>query len=136
MASLPEFDEAPKTMVLIHPRTLEPMGDDKTGFASISLHSPSSEVMQKHDRLAQQRMSKQLMAGRKMRDLPGEFLVDQTTARYVAHIATWDNLDVGTKGTPLPCTAENKVMLVTNPKYGWIRTQIDEFLANEGNFLS
>lgn len=113
------------TLTLRHPTTDEDLLDAKGSPITITvLGNDSREFRRKMDELTRQRQRKKgnvsLVEGER---LAAELLASVTKA--------WSGIDW--EGKPLECNYENATMLYR--ERSWVRLQVDEFVADAGNFF-
>lgn len=123
--------DTPAKLVLVHPTTRQPLRNDTGEEAYILLYSNDSEIARNHN-LAIQRRRLRAARGR-MRIEPEEIEAD-TVELFARLTAGW--LLVGLDGAVLdvPFSVENARELYAAPPLAWVREQVDEFVADRGNF--
>jgi hypothetical protein len=122
--------EAPARMTILHPATGQPLRNAQTGEpAWIDLLSADSPAARAHQREAQNRRLKA-----RARSVTAEMLEADGTDLLAALTKGWQLVTLD--GAPIvePCTPENARELYAAPELAFIRRQVDEFVADLGNF--
>ena len=124
--------EAPHKLVLRHPETnVELEHNEKPIFLLVrSVDHP--EVKKVERRISKKRIESVQQSRGKVK-ISADEIEEEATMRLVAHLAGWENLVMD--GKPLVYSAEACKKLLNNDAFGWIRTQLDEFAGDRGNFL-
>lgn len=127
--------DAPARMTIVHPVTGQPLrllglDGEPTGEAAwIDLISADSAAARQHQREAQNR---RLRA--RARSITAETIEADGTDLLAVLTRGWALATLD--GTPIdvPCTPENARELYATPELAWLRRQVDEFVADLGNF--
>jgi hypothetical protein len=120
--------EKPFRLVLVHPVTRQPLRDAEGNEAYIDHYSGDSEAARKHQRAVTRR--RLAMRGR-MKFTPEE-LEAEAIDSLVALTTGWYLVDLHGSVIDTPFTQENARELYG---LGWLREQVDESVADRGNFL-
>lgn len=116
--------DVPARVHLVHPVTRKPLG----GWLSVySLESPVAQAFQRE------------IIDRRLRDrtrVATAEIIESETSEMLARITVDWHL-VGLDGTPLniPFSQENALALYRNPRLWWVRSQVNDFVSDLGNFL-
>lgn len=122
--------DKPERMTIVHPGTRQPLRDEKGNEAFIDLHSGDSDVARKHGRaVANRRLG---MRGRVK--LTAQELEADAAELLSALTAGWLLLDLTGQPIEVEFSRENARELFTEPGLAWLREQVDEFVADRGNF--
>ncbi len=130
-AALEMAVERPARLTIVDPVSRQPLRDKTTGTeAYIDLYSADSAVAVKHQRAVQRR--RLAMRGR-MKIQPEELEADaiELLAALTAgwKLVSFDGSDLGVE-----FSQENARELYASPGMAWLRDQVDEFVADRGNF--
>jgi hypothetical protein len=122
--------DKPSRMVIVHPVTRQPIRDADGTEAYISLFSGDSEPARKHQRTVSRR--RLAMRGR------GKLTPEELEAEAVELLAVvttgWLLLDFNGKPIDVEFSQDNARELYGLSALSWIREQVDEFVADRGNF--
>ena len=122
--------DAPARMTILHPTTGQPLRNAATGDAAwIDLLSADSAAARAHQREAQNR---RLRA--RARSITAETLEADGTELLASLTKGWALVTLDGRPLDVPCTPENARELYSAPDLGFIRRQVDEFVADLGNF--
>jgi acyl-CoA reductase-like NAD-dependent aldehyde dehydrogenase len=122
--------DAPARMTILHPTTGQPLRNAATGEAAwISLLSADSAAARQHQREAQNR---RLRA--RARSITAETLEADGTELLAVLTRDWSLVTLEGAPIDVPCTVENARELYGTPDLAFIRRQVDEFVADLGNF--
>ncbi len=122
--------DKPGRMVVVHPVSRQPLRDAEGNEAYIDLYSGDSEAARKHQRAVQRRRLNMRGRGKVTpEELEGDG-VDLLSALTVG----WYLLDFAGGKIDVPFNADNARELYSTPALSWIREQVDEYVADRGNF--
>lgn len=110
---------------------------DKEGKAAfIELLNVDSEAAQKRRKLSRKRLFDQMQKKKKFNYTPEQqdeddlaYLVGITKGWYLVDVNSGDSLDV-------PFTEDNARVLYSDPRFAWIKEQVQEFVADRANFTN
>lgn len=116
--------DQPARVNLVHPVSKKPLG------AWISVYSIESPVAQAFQREIIDRRLRE-----KVRTVSAETVELETSEMLARLTVDWSLADL--RGNPLsiPFSFENALALYRNPRLAWIRSQVNEFVSDLGNFL-
>ena len=117
------------TLPLVHPSTREPLfADDKKQKPVVAnLYGKASETYQS----ALHTLMNKKLAKKTTKDT-AQNLNAEGIDFLVACLKSIDNLALNGKAVDNPVVVRE---LLSDPGYGWVKAQIDEFLAEDANFL-
>ena len=123
--------DKPSRMTVRHPGTGQPLRDKDGNEAWIDLLSADSAAG-----LRQQRAIRDRRLAGHARRLKAEDM-DREGAELLAALTTGWSL-VALDGAPIdvPCNAGNAAELYSIPELLWLREQVDQYVADRGNFLA
>lgn len=115
---------------LINPRTYQPLVDENGVQAYIDVLSRDSDVARAVTRKALDRRLK----GRRPK-ITAEDVEAETVALLVAVTTDWHLVDPNGRRVDAECNDANKKALYSNPKFAWLRVQVEEVMGDEAAFL-
>lgn len=122
--------DKPSRMIIIHPSTREPLGEEDD-IAYIDLYSLDSDVARKYNRAMNTRRLQQ----RKIRRPTPEEFEENAVDLLVALTAGWKLKDLEGVDLAIPFSSEDAKELYSNTATTWIREQVDEFISDRSNFM-
>lgn len=123
--------DKPARLMLSHPVTRQPLRDSEGHEAFIELFSVDSAVARKHQQTIQKRRLSQ--RGTRIRITPEE-LESESVELLSALTTGWYLVTLDGRVIDLPFTIENARELYAAPSLAWVREQVDEFVADRGNY--
>jgi hypothetical protein len=122
--------EEASRMEIIHPSTRQPIRDGSGAVAYIDLFSADSSVARQH----QSAVGNRRLAMRRGAKLTIQELQAEAVELLVALTKGWHLLDL--EGSPIAVefSHDNARELYGEPSLAWLREQVDEFVAERGNF--
>ncbi len=118
---------------LIHPATGVKIESHDGQTAHIMLRSVNSDAT---DDLKREQLKKSAMRGTRKQQLTLEQVRHDSAAAAAACTESWVLIDPVTKEIlDYPATQENKLAVYSNPSMVWVTKQVDQFLADDGNFM-
>lgn len=122
--------DKPSRMVIVHPVSRQPLRDKDGKEAHIDLFSADSEIARKQQRA----VSRKRLAMRGRGKLTPEELEAEGVELLAALTTAWHLLDFNGGKIDVPFSQENARELYAESALSWIREQVDEFVADRGNF--
>jgi hypothetical protein len=109
--------------------------DNEGKPAVIELLSMDSDIALKRRQAARKRIFEQVQKGKKIKYSVEQSEEDET-ANLVALTKGWYLVDFKT-GNPLnlPFSEDNAHLLYSDPRFGWIKEQVQEFVVDRENFF-
>ncbi len=117
-------------LVLVHPKTRQPLRDKDGKEAYIEHYSSDSEIARKHQRAIQRRR----LAMRGRAKITPEELEAESVDILAALTASWYLVDLKGDKLDIPFSQETARRLYSSPAIPWIREQVDESTADRANF--
>lgn len=130
-ASLGLEVDKPARMILVHPTNRQPLRDAKGKDAYIELYSSDSDIARRHQQAIQRRRLAQ--RGRTIRITPEE--LEAEAVEFLASLtAAWHLVGLRGDHIDVPFSVENARELYAAAPLAWLREQVDEYVADRGNF--
>jgi hypothetical protein len=128
-AALALDTEKPGRMLVVHPVSRQPLRDGEGKEAYIDLYSGDSEQARRHYRAVTRRR----LALKRAKVSPEE-IEAEAVELLCALTAGWYLLDLEGKPLEVEFTADNARELYGLAAVAWLRDQVDEYIADRGNF--
>jgi hypothetical protein len=122
--------ETPFRLILVHPKTRQPLRDDEGNEAYVEHYSADSEIARKHQRAVQRRR----LAMRGRAKITPEELEAEAVDILAALSTGWYLVDLSGKKIDLPFSQEAARRLYSSNAVSWLRDQVDESTADRANF--
>lgn len=122
--------DKPSRMIVVHPVSRQPLRDKDGNEAHIELFSGDSEHARKHQRTVTRRR----LAMRGRGKLSAEELEAEAIELLAALTTGWVLLDFDGNAIDVAYSQDNARELYGDPGMSWLREQVDEFVADRGNF--
>ena len=119
------------TMQLTHPKTAEVLRDSDGNPVTMTLFGMNSERVRTLARAQQQRRLDAMKRGKRGMN-PDELEADNVDI-LTAATGGWSFDTLG--GQPFPYSEANARKLYSDPRFKSIRQQVDQFIADDGNFM-
>lgn len=116
--------DQPARLFLVHPVTKKPLG----GW--IDLYSMESHVAQAFQREIVDRRLRE-----RVRNVSADTIDQETTELLARLTAGWALFDLMGRPLDIPYSPEAALTLYRNPRLFWIRSQVNEFVSDLGNFI-
>lgn len=117
------------TVHLRHPVSREPLESETGASITIDVAGMDSDAF----RVRQRAITNKRLAGTARKPLTAEQLEEERIGTLVACVTGWSNIELD--GEVLTFSRENVRRLLSRPKMSWVRDQLDEAIADRGNFL-
>jgi len=122
--------DATRRLVLQHPVTGQPLRHAETKEeAWIDLLPMDSEAARKHERAALNRR-----IARRANKVKAEELEAETTELLAKLTRGWSLVTLSGKPLSVPFSEANAVELYSEPELSWVKRQVNEFVADVGNW--
>lgn len=134
LADLMTSPESPAWITLEHPTTFKPLADPNGNLMQVAIWGPDSTAVRESER----RISAEIMEraarsrGGKFRSSP-QMIESNDRQRFMSRVANWKNLVLNSE--PFVYSEANKAMIYDDPKFGFIRRQIELAFGDDGAFL-
>jgi hypothetical protein len=122
--------ETPFKLILVHPKTRQPLRDEDGNEAYVEHYSSDSEIARKHQRAVQRRR----LAMRGRAKITPEELEAEAVDILAALTTGWYLVDLKGKKLDLPFAQDTARRLYASGSILWLREQLDESVADRANF--
>ena len=116
---------------LYHPVTRAPLLTDEKEKITVTVLGKYSDMYQSLQRKSNDRRLNQRGGGRLK--ISAAELEAEATDLLANCITAWFGIELDSK--PLDCNYANSMLLLEDRRYGWFREQIDDAVADDGNFI-
>lgn len=117
-------------MIIVHPVTQQPLRNRATGEAAyVDIMSADSEAGRRHQRAT---LNKRLSA--RARKISAEEIEAENVELLVALMRDWRLVTLAGDAIDVPFAENDAREMLLDPNLGWLRTQIDAFAGDLGNF--
>lgn len=124
--------EKPTCMNIMHPVSRQPLRDKDGKTAYINLYSGDSEIARRHQRSVQRRRLNMVRGRSKL--TPEELEAEAVEFLAAVTAPDWYLVDFDGNVIDVPFSPENARELYKEPALLWLREQVDEWVADRGNF--
>lgn len=121
----------PVSITLLHPKTRQPLRDESGVEASISVVPLDSPEVQKVQKAA---LNKRLKARGRV-TLSADELEAERTETMVVATKGWHLVSLDGKALGVPFTHESARVVYSDPRFAWIKEQVNEALDDRATFL-
>lgn len=122
--------EQASRLIVVHPVSRQPLRDKDGKEAFVDLFSADSEVARKHQRS----IARRRLASRGRGKITPEELEAEAVELLSALTAGWRLIDFDGNAVEIEFSQESARELYASPGMTWLREQVDEFVADRGNF--
>lgn len=122
--------DKPARMIIVHPILRQPLRNATGDEAYIDLYSADSAPARKHTASVARKRLNMRRGGK----LTPEEIEAEAVELLCALTAGWELFDLEGDALEIPFNHENARDAYREPGLSWLREQVDEFVADRGNF--